>query len=252
MLNENISFVVSLTSPSACNINVKMWNFTPVIKIIVAFIKNIPTSTIADITYSKGIRTSLCSRHLALPLPKCFLHHFFRLASSRLTCLNLHSLKRQRAAAVTGEMDSVHSSQFSAIRLPFSPCELQRGGRGSGVGSCQLKRLLGCGAIISFQLCKLNLKTFNVTSHAPHKELSCRWVRMRMRMRMPMRMRVRMCEREGKAKGGWICLPCRTLVARMFDYLLEKLPSLRSCVCRPSYSSSSCCCCCSLGDLFHV
>lgn len=69
------------------------------------------------------------------------------------------------------------SSQFAVLFDPvaFQPVCAAGRGRGEGVGgSCQLKRLLGCGAIISFQLCKLNLKTFNVTSHAPHKELSCR------------------------------------------------------------------------------
>lgn len=54
-----------------------------------------------------------------------------------------------------------------------------------GGGPCQLKRLLACGAIISFQLCKLNLKTFNVTSHAlplplTQKELML-WGRLRLR-----------------------------------------------------------------------
>lgn len=44
-----------------------------------------------------------------------FLRYFpwLLLDSSRLTCLNLHSLKRQRAAAATGEMDSVHSLHSS-------------------------------------------------------------------------------------------------------------------------------------------
>lgn len=179
-----------------------MWNFTPVIKIIVAFIKNIPTPPLlAHIIHRKGIRTSLCSRHLPLPLPKCFLHHFF---SPRFESFDMLKLAlAQTATRSSCDWGNGFSSQFAVLCDPvaFQPVSATERGKGKwGRGSCQLKRLLGCGAIISFQLCKLNLKTFNVTSHAPHKELSCRCVRMRMRMRMPMRMWMRMCEREGESQ----------------------------------------------------